>query len=56
MVSTDFSNIAAAFAVEEEEHSVSKPIVSAASVRAAPLVFGAARTPDAAAAGAEGKQ
>ena len=28
-----------AFAVEEEERSVSKPIVSAASVRAAPLVY-----------------
>jgi hypothetical protein len=42
--------------VEEEERSVSKPIVSAASVRTAPLVFDAARTPDAAAAGAEGKQ
>jgi hypothetical protein len=35
---------------------MSKPIVSAASVRAAPLVFDAARTPDAAAAGAEGTQ
>jgi hypothetical protein len=35
-----------AFAVEEEERSVSKPIVSAASVRAAPLVFDATRTPD----------
>jgi hypothetical protein len=38
---------------EEEERSVSKPIVSAASVRAAPLVFDATRTPDAAAGGAE---
>ena len=42
-----------AFAVEEEERSVSKPIVSAASVRAAPLVFDATRTPDAAAGGTE---
>jgi hypothetical protein len=42
-----------AFAVEEEERSASKPIVSAASVRAAPLVFDATRTPDAAAGGAE---
>ena len=43
-----------AFAVEEEDRSVSKPTVSLASVRAAPLVFDAARTPDAAAVGAEG--
>jgi len=42
--------------VDEEERSVSKPIVSAASVRAAPLVFDATSTQDAAAAGAEGKQ
>lgn len=42
-----------AFAVEEEERSVSKPNVSAASVRAAPLVFDATRTPDAAAGGTE---
>jgi len=42
--------------VEEEKRSVSKPIVSAASVRAAPLVFDAARTLDAAAVGAGGKQ
>jgi cytochrome bd-type quinol oxidase subunit 1 len=42
-----------AFAVEEQERSVSKPIVSAASVRAAPLVFDATRTPDAAAGDAE---
>jgi Cytochrome bd terminal oxidase subunit I len=42
-----------AFAVVEEDRSVSKPIVSAASVRAAPLVFDATRTPDAAAAGTE---
>jgi len=42
-----------AFAVEEEERSVSKPIVSAASLRAALLVFDATRTPDAAAGGAE---
>ena len=45
-----------AFAVVEKDRSVSIPIVSAVSVRAAPLVFDAARTPDAAAAGAEGKQ
>jgi hypothetical protein len=38
-----------AFAVEEEERSVSNPIVSAAFVRAVPLVFDAARSPDAAA-------
>jgi MFS family permease len=38
-----------ACAVEEDDRSVSKPIVSAASVRAAPLVFDAVRTPDAAA-------
>jgi hypothetical protein len=44
------------FVVNEEESSVSNPIVSAACVRAAPLVFDAAPTPDAAAAGAEGKQ
>ncbi len=42
-----------AFAVVEEDRSVSKPIVSAASVRAAPLVFDGARTPDAAAGGTE---
>jgi hypothetical protein len=42
-----------AFVVEEEERCVSKPIVSAASVRAAPLVFDATRTPDAAAGGTE---
>jgi len=42
-----------AFAVVEENRSVSKPIVSAASVRAAPLVFDATPTPDDAAAGAE---
>jgi Cytochrome bd terminal oxidase subunit I len=42
-----------AFTVEEEERSVGKPIVSAASVRAAPLVFDATRTPDAAAGGTE---
>ena len=42
-----------ASAGEKEERSESKPIVSAGSVRAAPLVFGAARTPDAALADAE---
>jgi MFS transporter, DHA2 family, multidrug resistance protein len=42
-----------AFAVVEEDRSVSKPIVSAASVRGVPLVFDATRTPDAAAGGAE---
>jgi hypothetical protein len=42
-----------AFAVKEEERSVSKPIVSAASLRAALLVFDATRTPDAAAGSAE---
>ncbi len=42
-----------AYAVEEDDRSVSKPIVSAASVRAAPLVFDAARTPDATAGGTE---
>jgi hypothetical protein len=42
-----------AFAVKEEERSVSKPIVSAASLRAALLVFDATRTPEAAAGGAE---
>ena len=41
----------AAVAAEEEERSVSKPIVSAGSVRAAPLVFDATRTRDAAAEG-----
>jgi len=35
----DRSSSQTAFAVEEEERSVSKPIVSAASLRAAPLVF-----------------
>jgi hypothetical protein len=35
----------------EEERAVSKPIVSAGSVRAAPLVFDATRTRDAAAEG-----
>jgi len=44
------------FVVDEEERSVRKPIVSEASVRAAPLVFYATPTPDTAAAGAEGKQ
>jgi EmrB/QacA subfamily drug resistance transporter len=42
-----------ATAVVGEERSVSKPIVSAASLRAAPLVFDATRTPDAAAGGTE---
>jgi hypothetical protein len=42
-----------ASAGEKEERSESKPIVSAGSVRAAPLVFGAARTPDAAPSGTE---
>jgi hypothetical protein len=42
-----------AFAVEKEERSASKPIVRSASVRAAPLVFDATRTPDAAAGGTE---
>src|SRR5712671_6488003 len=42
-----------AYAVEEDDRSVSKPIVSAASVRAAPLVFDATGTPDAAAGGTE---
>jgi hypothetical protein len=38
-----------AFVVEEKERSVNEPIVNAASVRAALLVFDATRTPDAAA-------
>ena len=42
-----------AVAGEEEDRSVSRPIVSAGSVRAAPLVFDATRTPDAAAGGTE---
>jgi hypothetical protein len=42
-----------ACAFVEEDRSVSKPIVSAASVRAAPLVFDATRSPDAAAGGTE---
>jgi len=42
-----------AFTVAEEDRSVSKPIVRAASVRAAPLVFDATRIPDAAAGGTE---
>jgi MFS family permease len=42
-----------AFAVQKEERSASKPIVGAASVRAAPLVFDATRNPDAAAGGHE---
>jgi hypothetical protein len=50
------SSSRAAFAVEEEERSVSKPTVSAASVRAAPLVFDAKRTPDAAAGGTESEE
>jgi hypothetical protein len=45
------SSLQTAFAVVGEERSVSKPIVSAASLRAAPLVFDATRTPDAAAGG-----
>jgi cytochrome bd-type quinol oxidase subunit 1 len=36
---SDRSSSQTAFAVEEEERSVSKPIVSAASLRAVPLVF-----------------
>ena len=42
-----------AFAGVEEDCSVSKPIFSAVSVRAAPLVFDATRDPDAAAGGHE---
>jgi hypothetical protein len=38
-----------ALAAEEEERSVSKPIVSTGSVRAASLVFDATQIPDAAA-------
>ena len=37
----------------EEKRSASKPIFSAAFVRAAPLAFDATRTPDAAAEGTE---
>src|SRR5712671_2193793 len=40
-----------AFAVEDEGRSGSKPIVSAGPIRAAPLVFDAAQTPNAAAGG-----
>jgi Cytochrome bd terminal oxidase subunit I len=50
------SSSQAAFAVEEEECSESKPIVSAASARAAPLVCDATRTPDAAARGTESEE
>ncbi len=42
-----------AFAVEDEGRSGSKPIVSVGPIRAAPLVFDAAQTPDAAAGGTE---
>jgi EmrB/QacA subfamily drug resistance transporter len=45
-----------AFAVLEEGRTVSKPIVSAASVRAAPLVFDATRNPDAASGGHESEE
>jgi len=42
-----------AFAVEEEKCSASKPIFSAASVRAAPLVFDVTGIPDATPGGTE---
>jgi hypothetical protein len=46
----------AAVAAEEEERSVSKPIVSAGSVGAPPLVFDATPTKDAAAEVIEGEE
>jgi len=45
-----------AFAVVEETRSVSEPIVSTVSARAAALVFDATRTPDAAARGTESEE
>jgi hypothetical protein len=45
-----------AFAVEDEGRSGSKPIVSAGPIRAAPLVFDAAQTPNAAAGGTESEE